>query len=384
MINVLFLANNNLSPTSGGIERTTFNLLKVLSNDSGFNLFAVFIKIPEIIKGVVCVEDTITSGKQIDDYINRFQIDIAVFPGGAWYTNLLKNYNSKTQCKIVTCLHSPPKVGEDHFIQNLNLEFRKKNFSSKIKSLPHFIFNYLRQPLKVYQARKQYFNGYKNSDVYVLLSTFYFNDFKEYAKIADVKKLYAIGNALSFEKSFDVGDLSLKKNEVLLVGRFDEVSKRISYSIKSWGLIDHKNWKFKIVGFGKDEMLYQNLVKDLQIKNISFEGKQNPIKYYADAKIFLMTSLFEGWPMTLLEALQMGCVPVVMDSFGSLQEIIVHNYNGLIIKNDDIQEMANAVQSLITNKEKLLQLSVNAISSSENFTLEKTAQKWKDLFNQIT
>lgn len=382
-MNILFLANNNLSPTSGGIERTTYNLIKELSKDSNFKIFAVFMKIPEKIEGTICIEDTIFEGKQIDAYISQFKIDIVVFPGGAWYTNLLKTYNFDTTCKIVTCLHSPPKVGEDYIIKNLNLEWLNKDFLRKLKSFPHFVITYLTHPLKVYKARKQYSDGYVNSDAYILLSKSYFNLFKKYGKLVDEKKLYAIGNALSFEESFSVQKLSEKKNDVLFVGRFDEISKRISFAIKAWHNVKKSDWNFKIVGFGKDEKIYRNLVSKDNVKNLSFEGKQNPITYYTDAKIFIMTSSFEGWPMTLLEALQMGCVPIVMNSFGSLNDIIEHGCNGFIVKNGDIRGMSNAIQTLIDDDREWLRLSKNAIESSEKFTLEKTAKKWKDLFYQI-
>lgn len=383
-MNILFLSNNHLSPTEGGIERTTFNLVRELSKDVSYKIFAVFITIPVRIPRVECVEDIIHNGKQINDYIEKFSIDIIIFPTGAWYANLLKSYNPLLKCKIITCLHSPPKVGEDYIIKNLKLEWNKKTLKIKVAFLPQLIYTFIKYPFKVIQVRRQYNKGYTNSDAYVLLSKSFFNDFQKYANLDDIIKLRAIGNSLSFDEFYKVADIKLKKNEILVVSRFDEISKRISYAIKVWQLLDQKTWQFRIVGFGKDEDLYKNMVKEADIKNISFEGKRDPINYYKNAKIFLMTSSFEGWGMTLLEALQMGCVPVVMDSFTALHDIIKHNYNGIIIKNNDIDGMAKAVQYLIDNESEFLRMSKNAIDSSSEFTKEKIAMKWKELFFNLT
>ena len=383
-MNILFLANNHLSPTAGGIERTTFTLIKELSKDPGLKISAVFISIPEKITGVECIEDIIKDGKQISDYIKRLAIDIIVFPAGAWYANLLKSTDPQTKCKVITCLHSPPKVGEDYIMKNLKLEWNKLNINSKIKFIPQYIYTYLLHPLKVSQVRKQYKKGYENSDAYVLLSESFFKSFKTYARLKEINKLSAIGNSLSFEEIFNIADLHHKVNEILVVARFDEISKRISYAIRTWRLLEIRDWHFNIVGFGKDELIYRNMVTEMSLGKISFEGQQDPLEYYRRAKIFLMTSSFEGWGMTLLEALQMGCVPVVMDSFSSLHDIIKNDYNGIIIKNNDIAGMAIAVQSLMDDEEKWLRLSKNAIDSSLAFTAGKTAIKWKNLFYNLS
>ena len=72
--------------------------------------------------------------------------------------------------------------------------------------------------------------------------------------------------------------------------------------------------------------------------NVSFlKGqKKNPEPYYNEASIFMMTSSFEGWGLTLTEAQQYGCVPLAFRSFASLTDIITDKVNGFAIPNDDI------------------------------------------------
>lgn len=72
-----------------------------------------------------------------------------------------------------------------------------------------------------------------------------------------------------------------------------------------------------------------NIPDRLVLKNVLFEGRQNPLSYYRRAAVFLMTSLFEGFGVTLTEAQQMGVVPMAMDSFEAVHDIINHRVSGI-------------------------------------------------------
>ena len=57
----------------------------------------------------------------------------------------------------------------------------------------------------------------------------------------------------------------------------------------------------------------KKLAKGLRLERIFFEGRQDPRPYYRESSLFMMTSLYEGWPMTINESLQFGCVPFAFD-----------------------------------------------------------------------
>ena len=67
------------------------------------------------------------------------------------------------------------------------------------------------------------------------------------------------------------------------------------------------------------------------LKRVRFEGRQNPKRYYEEASIFMLTSSFEGWGLTLTEAQQFGCVPLAFYSYASLPDIITDGKNGFMI-----------------------------------------------------
>ena len=162
---------------------------------------------------------------------------------------------------------------------------------------------------------------------------------------------------------------------------------RISLIIKAWSEIekheDAASWNLKIVGEGPNLDDYKRLAKKLELKRISFEGFQQPLSYHKKAKIFLMTSAFEGFGMTLVEAQQMGVVPIVMDSFLSLHDIVKDRENGLIVANEDLQGFVDAVLKLMKDDEKRIELAKKAMTTCRLFRPKNIVDRWERLFSNI-
>ena len=103
-------------------------------------------------------------------------------------------------------------------------------------------------------------------------------------------------------------------------------------------------------------------LKEYAIKNglkdiISFNGYQDdPSGYYQRAKTFLLTSMFEGQPLALLEAMKMG-VPAVTFYYEGVETVIKHNLNGFIAGN--IPEAVSEISSLLSSKKKWQRISNN-------------------------
>jgi len=115
--------------------------------------------------------------------------------------------------------------------------------------------------------------------------------------------------------------------------------KNISSALRIWSNLrnyGYNDWCLKIVGDGPDLEQFENYAKENNLDNVFFEGsKSNVLLYYQEAKVFIMTSKFEGFGMTLTEAQQNGCVPIVFDNFDTLHDIVINNYNGFIIESNN-------------------------------------------------
>lgn len=173
----------------------------------------------------------------------------------------------------------------------------------------------------------------------------------------------------------------------IIVSRLEERQKRISLALDIWQLIEknpnYHDWTLKIVGGGSDELKYKQIVQKKQLKHVIFEGVQNPEPYYRSASIFIMTSSFEGWGLTLTEAQQYGVIPLAFNSYASLNDIIIDGYNGYIIPNNDIKTFSEALMKLMSNPVLRYTLANNCIKSSKRFEIEYIGKQWVNLLKEL-
>ena len=121
-------------------------------------------------------------------------------------------------------------------------------------------------------------------------------------------------------------EISKQENVVtfLNVGRHDERQKRLTRIIESAKKLKDQNYKFRIllVGDGPDRELYERLVKENHLeKQIIFMGKQqNPYPYFKIADCVLLTSDYEGYPVTFLESFVLN-VPIITTKVSDYQQV---------------------------------------------------------------
>ena len=222
---------------------------------------------------------------------------------------------------------------------------------------------------------------------YVFLADSFRKEYIGHRDGADSDMLEFCNNPLPFDDFFPVEDLSKKENTVLFVGRMYDDIKKISKILECWNKVEAmpgvSNWKLVLVGDGPDRKSFELQAKRLGLRNYEFTGHRYPKPYYRKAKIFVMASTHEGWPMTLLESLQNGVVPVVRDSFSSLHDIITHQVNGLIVPADDTEGYAKALYELMKDEERLKNMACHGISSCRRFSVENIVDKWELVFKEI-
>ena len=90
--------------------------------------------------------------------------------------------------------------------------------------------------------------------------------------------------------------------------------------------------------------------------------------------------------MVLVEAMKYGCVPVSLDSFSSLRDIIDNNKNGIVIdKKNSPEEWRNALITLAADDGQLTQMSEKAREKAGSFDIKRVITHWEKLFdNEIT
>lgn len=171
-----------------------------------------------------------------------------------------------------------------------------------------------------------------------------------------------------------------KDIDVLFVGRL-ELQKNLTVFIDVVGELKkiYPNIQAYVVGPGSQREYLEKYVNNRRLeKNITFTGyKANPNFYYSRAKIFLLTSLFEGQPLALLEAMRSG-VPIVAFHFNGVESAIQQGTNGFIVKN--IKAASAAISQLFVSKKDWRRMSKNCKSISVR---EHSTRQLTQLINQL-
>lgn len=206
-----------------------------------------------------------------------------------------------------------------------------------------------------------------------------------------VKKTYNFNNLDTIYNPIDFGYISKLKTEPILetspfifwYGRFEEEQKNILLLIDAYikSELPLKGIKFVLMGDGKDKaMIYNKISKnnlDEMIQLLPFS--KNPFSYINASKFTVLSSRFEGFPMTVLESLACG-IPVVSVKYQNYEDgVIVNNQNGLLVDNYNIDELANAFSSFVNDEKLYLSCKTNAKQSVTSFAVENIAKQWQNL-----
>ncbi len=103
---------------------------------------------------------------------------------------------------------------------------------------------------------------------------------------------------------------------------------------------------------------------------------------YASHSMLLLTSLTEGLPMTIIEAMRCGLPIVSLDCPYGPADIIGHGVTGMLVPQDDDAGFVNAVLSLMADDTLRQEMGRKAMEVSTQYTPDAVVQSWKDLFNE--
>lgn len=177
-----------------------------------------------------------------------------------------------------------------------------------------------------------------------------------------------------------------KNNIIISIGRLGK-EKGFAYLIRAISLLSKNDidCKLVILGEGAEENNLYNLSKELNIEDrVRFLGfRSNPYKYLARSKIFVLSSLYEGFPNVLLEAMALGVPSIATRCPTGPEEIITDEVNGLLIPQADEKALANAIKKLLLDKDLRKMLGEAARKRAEDFRVEKIIKHYEDVIDNI-
>lgn len=388
-MNLVYITDNCVNPTLGGIDRITYVVAEALHRDYGYTCYSVFSRNlndwPE--RDAVFAEiHQWKSKKAFLGFVREIGDCVIVLQSPCTIAKeVLETKSELNDVKLVNVFHATPgfeivsldwSIIKYRLLHNID---RKATLKQSVIQILKALF-----PRRITRSlQKKYSRPYGVADKIVVLSK---GIIEQYQAIAPCKNIEfeVIPNILSFDQI----QIPPKKNkEVLIVARLDDWHKRIFDAIKIWEMVQQEDidndWILKIVGDGIDRPFYEGYVHKHKIPNIRFEGQQIPLHYYQEANIFMMTSACEGFPMTLLEAQQNGCVPVVFDTFASLTDVVTDGRNGFVVPEGNTDEYVARLTLLMKDESLRKEMAENAINDCQRYAPQKVAELWHKLFTEL-
>lgn len=360
MINICFLLGGFQG--NGGIGRVTSILANEMSKNGEFNVTTISycqtnapflyelsndIKTYSLFSSNMSMTNALLKKhavKTVKNIIKKENIDILVACGALYYPlGILASKRTKARCFCWE--HTNPAVESDYRFQGFARKMAKR-FANKVIVLTKSAEKYYLEKIKI--------SNKKIVQVYNPVS-----QDAEYSKKYDIES----------KKIISVGRLTYQKNFSRLV------------DIASKVLHEFPEWTWDIYGTGEE---YDTLLE--KIHNYGLDGKvclmgQVYDLYYRYGKYAfqVMTSRYEGFPMSLLEGAVNRLPLVSFDIETGPNEIIKDGENGYLLEKDDVDGMAEKIKLLIENNELRVKMSYEVYNTVKKFQIEDILERWSKI-----
>lgn len=298
------------------------------------------------------------------------------------YSKFLKNFiifikgHIKLKFDFIKASKIIKEINPDYIINSHYqlLNVLDKRSLSKCINVHHSSYDILKKEIKNYNTLKKY-NGKityawlcKSSQDKAIEDGFINNNY--------------IYNPIKF-KTDKIADV-INNKKIITIARLTSPEKRINLMLK---IVDrvlkkHKDWTFELYGPGEINEECMEIVNSN--KQIKLMGPTNDVeKVLLSSSIYLSTSCFEGFSLSILEGYECG-VPSFAFNFGESCMEQIPNSCGIIINDDDIKEFENKLDKLMSDEKKLAELSKHSKEFARKFSADKIVDNWIKLFKEMS
>lgn len=197
-----------------------------------------------------------------------------------------------------------------------------------------------------------------------------YNNLPPYVSIADTERV--------FKENVTIGVVSRLepiKGMDLVVPAFDRIRAA------------HPAARLLVVGDGSQRELMEWQASDAGLDDaVEFAGRQSQESlqgYYDRIDVLLMPSRSEGFGLTAIEGMARGCVVVAADT-GGLPEVMRDGESGLLHEYESVEDIADKVNGLLSDRERMSRMSRNAMMRVSDFSTQKYRSLIKDLYSQLS
>jgi glycosyltransferase involved in cell wall biosynthesis len=277
-------------------------------------------------------------------------------------TGKIKDFHS-TKDRLFWIFDVIKKIKKEHNLKSYDLIHAHAN----LPGIPGKILSQLLKIPIVYTVHGTNALDLKKKNIVYYIEKFLYTIIKYDAEISVSKKILhyknknvpiIIPNGVDIDKFSCKNTKHLDKNifKILFVGRMDKVKgiDILIQAIKKIALSDTINRKIQLhlIGYGYEKYTLSQLTTSLELeKIILFKGKKMNsalTEEYCSSNLFILPSLSEGQPLTLLEAWA-AKLPVIVTDVGDNKYFVKNKINGYLIPPKDVDALAKAILEAINN-----------------------------------
>ncbi|WP_309745450.1 glycosyltransferase family 4 protein [Chamaesiphon sp. OTE_20_metabat_361] len=172
--------------------------------------------------------------------------------------------------------------------------------------------------------------------------------------------------------------------QLIMVARFNRAQKDQHTLMQAIAQID-RPIQLILVGTGPDWEESKNIAKQLGILDrVSFLGDRLDVPdLLADSQIFVLSTHYEGAPISILEAMRCG-LPIVATNVNGIPEQVADNVTGLLVPHQDVDALTAAISSLIDDPQRRQQMGVAGRQKFiQEFTVEQMVEKTELVYRSV-
>ena len=389
-MNVAFVYPREIIAEKGGVQRVT-TVLADYFESIGINVFYLGLERTSSDESISPRQFYLPHQKDVGDNYSFFlgflkdnNISFVINQAGINPDISRLVYSAKDlNIKVISVVNNSIMSGINNFSSLYKRRARRYGLEFLLPLANISVINIFLRYLYKAKYHKHYKELCERSDRVVILSDSFREELGFMLGYVPNECVVTIPNPLAFP--FKEVNLSEKKNELLFVGRADCPYKQVDVLLEIWQMLYKRfpEWELKIVG-GDEQGDLAILADKLGLKNISFEGFQDPTPYYSSASIFCLTSSSESFGMVLIEAMRFGVVPFAFSSYDAVHDIIDSPGVGTLIEPFNRRQYADELSKLISDRDRREQMAMSALHKSNSYSVDAIGYKWSALFNELS
>ena len=366
MSNEMKILHIHTKMVSGGIEAIVCNLVNEMSKTHDVTLCTIFQpteddvfyrKLDEKVKKITIGKKhfgfSIKEIWKIYRVISQGHYDVVHIHGCFQYYFL-----------AIALLHSKVK-----FVYTIHSDARRENqvWDWRLFKLKKYMFAHRWMwPVTISEASQQSFE-----ELYHCNSHLIFNGIaKNKTEVSNNNVIDRLRTSKDTKVFIHAGRISKPKNQLVLCRVFKQL------------VANGKDVVLVIAGSPEEKAIYES-IKPYFSDRIIYLGERNDIaELMSHADAFCLPSLWEGLPVTLLEALSVGCIPIC-SPVGGIVNVIESGKNGLLSKDSSESEYLKTVNAFLnmTDDEQAL-MKESALKSFEKYDIKNCAYQYLKVYSE--